>query len=1238
MKTKLFTTNTTLGLLIAFVLVLGVAGVADALKLQKTSGDFQTKPAGSNFEISFSVKLDPNNTNRYNSSGQQIDEYGNTIDSSGYLIAYIRGNARRLISASGLTDANSLAAVVSYAVTSVPGTLKVPVAGDRSNIISSFGTQLATAPDGNLYLTGTSVVDSQDRAVYIETERADDPDTSDIDESGVFKYTRAKADPVAPYTTNAPQRYAYNDEQITITGTNVAQIEMLHQSQRYAITVAGHSLSERDKNLGIPSRITLKIGTGATAGTHTVTITDTRDSARANDYPIPKPVVDPLVFTLYTTTGTGDEDDESTITVARNDRSKSTSLTTIQIDELYTGPAATTLLTYQVLEGPGTLYLGEYDEPVYTPTTSLTTAKATDVYLYLNGGDSKVRVYVDGANPNEDGATVSFTYTGSDRRTATTREPTPTRDPAPTLPSTNTISISPPTLSGAPGGTATITISNPAGVLVNLSGSGFTFSPSSGTATSFPSTVTLPSSTGPHTITAAGTIGGSTISDTTSVTVTAPGTLTARQDGGTVVVTATPAPTSNLAFRLTTSGGGYAGGGEILSTGTGRAIPIGFTTGSHILTVTAEGYNPTQVSFTPGATQQQPTTTTPGQQQQATGGSTPTGTASRVQIRSNAFPSGTVNTQLAQPLAIRVLDANGNGVANTRVTFRVTSGQGRLSQRGNGSANVVRTNVSGDARTPYTPLSATSRVRATATGVSQTVTFTITADGGSDATPTTPSTATTPQRSSTTISPVVHIAAASRPPMLWVANGAIYALVGEKPERFIAGVTNAQNIAVAGDKVYWTARTSASSGTIHSANTDGTGATQLASRPSVPMGIAVDTTRKKLFWTTRAGTIERSNLDGTGIETVRSNLSGIQDIAIAGNGNPYWTQGNGSVRFVNIAGQTPIWTLASGAAAVGSLTLADGKVYWTARTGATGGTINRANLNGSGKIVLATIQATPIGVAVDTVRNHVYWTNSGGRLQRRNLSGNGTGTIENVVEGLGSPGDMVLSNSIMAPAVAMPSTPSTSSTATASTSPYDLNGDGSVDSTDVDVILLAVSAGLTLPKYDVNGDTRVDIKDVMAVNANLDGGAASAPTLLGRQFSGLEVARLQEQIDLLIATDDRSPAAIKMLIYLQQLIALARPEQTQLLANYPNPFNPETWIPYELATDTEVRITIYNAQGVVIRTLQLGQQSAGYYTDRERAAYWDGRNALGEQVASGIYFYQLETDEISSLRKMVILK
>jgi len=98
------------------------------------------------------------------------------------------------------------------------------------------------------------------------------------------------------------------------------------------------------------------------------------------------------------------------------------------------------------------------------------------------------------------------------------------------------------------------------------------------------------------------------------------------------------------------------------------------------------------------------------------------------------------------------------------------------------------------------------------------------------------------------------------------------------------------------------------------------------------------------------------------------------------------------------------------------------------------------------------------------------------------------------------------------------------------------------------------------------------------------------------------------------------------------------PDQTSLLANYPNPFNPETWIPYQLATGSDVQITIYDVKGMLVRTLALGHQAAGYYTGRSRAAYWDGRNGFGERVASGVYFYQLQADTVSFQRKMVILK
>ena len=98
------------------------------------------------------------------------------------------------------------------------------------------------------------------------------------------------------------------------------------------------------------------------------------------------------------------------------------------------------------------------------------------------------------------------------------------------------------------------------------------------------------------------------------------------------------------------------------------------------------------------------------------------------------------------------------------------------------------------------------------------------------------------------------------------------------------------------------------------------------------------------------------------------------------------------------------------------------------------------------------------------------------------------------------------------------------------------------------------------------------------------------------------------------------------------------PQETALLANYPNPFNPETWIPYQLATPAEVSLTIYNIQGRVMRDLDLGHQRAGMYHGKSRAAYWDGKNTVGEPVASGVYFYTLTAGEFTATRKMLIRK
>ena len=98
------------------------------------------------------------------------------------------------------------------------------------------------------------------------------------------------------------------------------------------------------------------------------------------------------------------------------------------------------------------------------------------------------------------------------------------------------------------------------------------------------------------------------------------------------------------------------------------------------------------------------------------------------------------------------------------------------------------------------------------------------------------------------------------------------------------------------------------------------------------------------------------------------------------------------------------------------------------------------------------------------------------------------------------------------------------------------------------------------------------------------------------------------------------------------------PMQAILLQNYPNPFNPETWIPYQLAHDAEVQISIYDISGKMVRRLNLGHQKAGYYVDRNKATYWDGKSETGEQVSSGLYFYQLRAGDFTSVKRLVILK
>ncbi len=124
-----------------------------------------------------------------------------------------------------------------------------------------------------------------------------------------------------------------------------------------------------------------------------------------------------------------------------------------------------------------------------------------------------------------------------------------------------------------------------------------------------------------------------------------------------------------------------------------------------------------------------------------------------------------------------------------------------------------------------------------------------------------------------------------------------------------------------------------------------------------------------------------------------------------------------------------------------------------------------------------------------------------------------------------------------------------------------------------------------------------------------------------------------EKFDFTVTPDALTNAVLPV-----RLDGIGTPKQTLLLQNYPNPFNPETWIPYHLSEAAPVTLSIYDTTGQRIRMLSLGIQSAGFYQSRSRAAYWDGRNDLGERVSSGVYFYQLSTPSEHQIKRMVIVK
>ena len=492
-------------------------------------------------------------------------------------------------------------------------------------------------------------------------------------------------------------------------------------------------------------------------------------------------------------------------------------------------------------------------------------------------------------------------------------------------------------------------------------------------------------------------------------------------------------------------------------------------------------------------------------------------------------------------------------------------------------------------------------------------------------------------------------------------------LDGSNVEDFVTGLGEPEDIDLdlSAGKVYWT---DTATNKIQRANLDGSNVEDLVTVGlSHPLGMALDVAGGKMYWTNTSywpgpwpglDKIQRANLDG----------SNMEDLVTTG------------------------VVIAHGIA----LDVSAGKMYWT-----NSGGIQRANLDGSNvEYAIEGVSGTGMALSIpqasgglrfdpNIIADQTFTVGTSASLTLPEATGGTAPYTYTLTSDL--PAGLLfdaLNKSVSGiPIAPMPATPYTY-TATDATGAFatltftitvtgagantlDVNSDGQVNI--LDLVLVAVFYGTRgdgLPA-DVNADGVVNVLDFAAVAEGVDaaGGLplqaveaallaaaaqagdieaiAGAPIAFSthqytwsRQVVYRNVSAALADVRHLAAGDARLGRGVALLSELLQLLKEmnAIPEMTALLPNYPNPFNPETWIPYHLATEANVTLTIYNVRGVAIRTLTLGHQPAGVYERRGRAAFWDGRNQLGEPVASGLYFYTLTAGEFNATRKLLIAK
>ena len=591
-------------------------------------------------------------------------------------------------------------------------------------------------------------------------------------------------------------------------------------------------------------------------------------------------------------------------------------------------------------------------------------------------------------------------------------------------------------------------------------------------------------------------------------------------------------------------------------------------------------------------------------------------------IVSGDLQEGGLQTALRNPLVVLVRDQDGDALSGVDVTFRVTRGDGSLSRP------TARTGRAGRAETTLTLASESGihQIEASVVGFSSlTQTFTAAAAAVCEVPP--PS----------VLSPPI-------PTTLSIVSGNHQS--GETGESLaqplVVGVLDQYGKLLQGTTVTFTVTPGGRwlSATTQKTGVDGRAQTRLTlgSDPGTYLVKASVAAKDSL---------NSVQLTQTFIATLKEQE---QEPPPLEEPPMYWIAGNTIYHRSTGGGNEPFHAPQSGTLLTGGLAvdMEGGKVYWTEQTIDNMGRIQSADLDDSTnvKTVKETI-AVPYDIAFDAETRRLYWTTSFGKIQSINVDG--TDFRGNFITGLENPQhiafDMEARRLYWTAADGIWSIYTDNDTSI----PRRLGmGDlGEVRGIAVfdDVVYWTEQMGSGGTVRFVNRQGSGDKKLLAVLEEIIPGGIAVDPvggkvywtTSHGIQNAPLTgetvVIREDEPAGIALggtARGSASPGA-------PSLSSVGSVENT-LLANYPNPFNPETWIPYQLSASADVSVSIYAVDGRLVRRLDLGHQVAGVYRSRSRAAYWDGRNSFGERIASGLYFYTLTAGDFTATRKMLIRK